>query len=39
MLENTDLVFPGFPANSFYCARTSDLWRAIHHQFGSGDDL
>ena len=23
--------FPGFPANSFYCARTSDLWRAIHH--------
>ena len=39
MLENTDLVFPGFPANSSYCARTSDLWRAIHHQFGSGDDL
>ena len=39
MLENTDLVFPGFPANSSYCARTSDLWRVNHHQFGSGDDL
>ena len=23
--------FPGFPAISSYCARTSDLWRAIHH--------
>ena len=23
--------FPGFPANSSYCARTSDLWQAIHH--------
>ena len=30
-LENTDLVFPGFPANSSYCARTSDLWRSFHH--------
>ena len=34
-----DLVFPNFPANSSYCARTSDLWRAIHHQFRSDDDL
>ena len=37
MLEETDLVFLGFPAISSYCARTSDLWQAIHHQFGSGD--
>ena len=39
MLENTDLVFPGFPANSSYWARSGDLWRAIHYRFGSGDDL
>ena len=38
MLVNTDPVFPGFPANSSYCARIGDLWRGIHHQFGSGDD-
>ena len=38
-LENIDPVFAGFPANSSYCARTSDLWRTILHQFGSRDDL
>ena len=30
-----DLVFPGFPANSSFCVRTSDLWRAIPNQCGS----
>ena len=38
-LENTDFVSPGFPVDCPYCARTSDLWWAVHHQFGSGDDL
>ena len=31
--------FPGVPANSSYFARTSDLWRAFLHYFGSSDDL
>ena len=38
-LENIDLVYSGFPVASSHCARTSDLWWAVHHQFGSGDDL
>ena len=38
-LENTDFAFSGFPVDSSHCARTSDLWWAVHHQFGSGDDL
>ena len=29
MSDNPDIVFAGFPANSSYCARTSDLWRFI----------
>ena len=29
--EILTLFFPGFPANSSFCARTSDLWRAIRH--------
>ena len=39
-LENTDFVFfSGFPVDSSHCARTSDLRWAVHHQFGSGDDM
>ena len=38
-LENIDLAFTGFPVDSSHYARTSDLWCAIHHQFGWGDDL
>ena len=38
-LENTDFAFSGFPVDSSHCARTSDLWWAVHHQFGSADDL
>ena len=38
-LENTNFAPSGFPVDSSYCARTSDLWWAIHHQFGWGDDL
>ena len=38
-LESNDFAFSGFPVYSSHCARTTDLWWVVHHQFGSGDDL
>ena len=37
-LESIDSSSSGFPVDSSYCARASNLWWAVHHQFGWGDD-